>query len=122
MYSVAGLQVVYIGFVCWCAHFSDCVVRPARPSPPHPPISAVFLLCLFCHMLCLCLTAQGTKGKKRLGKGVVYDITDDAAMQQSVDSTLLPNTQGLPSWRMEMKLEQGALLCLVCTQFSKFCI
>ena len=73
-------------------------------------------------MLCLCLTAQGTKGKKRLGKGVVYDITDDAAMQQSVDSALLPNTQGLPSWRMEMKLEQGALLCLVCAQFSKFCI
>ena len=75
----------------------------------------MFLLCLL--VICsVCVSlAQGTKGKKKIGKGDFYDIMDDTAMQQSVDSTLLPNTQGLPSWRMEMKLDQGVLLCLVRT-------
>ena len=73
------------------------------------PAHLCIVLGVFTAMSIACVSlAQGTKGKKKIGKGIVYENLDDTAME-SVDSTLLPNTQGLPSWRMEMKVEKGVL-------------
>ena len=45
----------------------------------------------------------------------------DITATQSVDPTLQPNSQGLPTWRMEMKNESGNVLLNIFTLSDTLC-